>query len=390
MQSRQTTYVLLALLFGLCTGVLLNVCTLPESSVRLFLVDAILEPTGRVFVASLKMLVVPLVFTSLVCGVVGLEGVHKLGRMGLKTLVLYLLTTALGLTLAIGMAVVFQPGIGFDLPSVLSYQPRPSPSLMEVLVGMVPSNPVQAAAEGKMLQIIVFALLFGLGVLQIKAKVPVIVRFLEELNDVMMGMVSMLLRLAPVGVYALIAQVFADKGVQAFAPLLRYFLLVLFVLAIHAVTVYPMLLKLAGLDPWAFLRKAKSVAFFALSTASSSATIPVTLQTLDKSFGVPRSIASFTIPLGATINMDGTAIMQGVATLFIAQTYQISLGFTEYLTVIFTATLASVGAAGVPGVGLVTLAMVLRQVGLPVEGIAMILGVDRALDMVRTAVNVAG
>jgi Na+/H+-dicarboxylate symporter len=246
-------------------------------------------------------------------------------------------------------------------------------------------------ADGNMLQIIVFAGLFGLALTLAGEPGRRFQRFLEDANAVILRMVMMLMVIAPYGVFCLITRVFADQGFDAIVPLARYFFVVLGVLVLHAFVTYPVLLTtLAGLNPLAFLRKMRDPIALAFSTASSNATLPVTLRTVEKRMGVHNSIASFTVPLGATINMDGTAIMQGVATGFIAQAYGIDLAFTDYLLVVLTATLASVGTAGVPGVGLIMLAMVLRQVNLPVEGIGLIIGVDRLLDMTRTAVNVSG
>ncbi|WKE67457.1 dicarboxylate/amino acid:cation symporter [Gallaecimonas kandeliae] len=346
---------------------------------------------GKLFVASLKMLVVPLVFVSLVCGTCSLSDPTKLGRLGVKAIGLYLITTALAITLAITLAVLVKPGIGLELHSDASFKASAAPSLADVITNLVPSNPIQAMAQGNMLQIIVFAVLFGVAIALSGKAGERIAKVFEDFNEVIMKLVTILMNLAPYGVFCLMAKLFADKGLDTLGSLGKYFFLVLGVLAIHAFISYPVLLKLlARLSPLMFLRKMRDTALFAFSTASSNATLPVTLETVTKKLGVNNSIASFTVPLGATINMDGTAIMQGVATVFIAQVYGIDLSLTDYLMVILTATLASVGTAGVPGVGLIMLAMVLNQVHLPVEGIGLIMGVDRLLDMTRTAVNVTG
>jgi Na+/H+-dicarboxylate symporter len=246
-------------------------------------------------------------------------------------------------------------------------------------------------AEGNMLQIIVFSVLFGLSLTLSGAPGKNVLRIFQDLNDVVLRLVNLLMILAPYGVFCLIASVFARQGIDAIAPLARYFLVVLGVLALHALLVYPAVLRLlAGLSPLTFYRKMRDPLVLAFSTASSNATLPVTLENVEHRLGADNSVASFTIPLGATINMDGTAIMQGVAAGFIAQAYGIDIGLGGYLTIVLTATLASIGTAGVPGVGIIMLAMVLRQVHLPVEGIGLIIGVDRLLDMVRTAVNITG
>lgn len=362
-----------------------------ELSLQNFLVDGVLEVIGQIFMASLRMLVVPLVFVSLVCGVCSLQDTTKLGRIGSKAIGLYLITTAIAISLAIFVAILVGPGEGVNMPTTSSFSGREAPSLAQVIIQMFPTNPFEAFAQGKMLQIIIFALLFGIAIaLSGKAGERVSSLF-EDLSEVIMRLVAILMNLAPYGVFALLATLFTTVSLETFGNLVKYFFVVLFVLICHAVITYPTILKLmTGLNPITFLKKMRDAAIFAFSTASSNATIPVTLETATKKMGVKNSIASFTVPLGATINMDGTAIMQGVATVFIAQVFSQDLTLADYVTVILTATLASIGTAGVPGVGLIMLAMVLEQVGLPVEGIALIIGVDRLLDMTRTAVNVTG
>jgi Na+/H+-dicarboxylate symporter len=290
------------------------------------------------------------------------------------------------------MGTLFQPGKGMEgLVAEATFEAPPSPSLKDVLINIFPTNPVEAMAAGNMLQIIVFALLMGYAVSRSGEPGRRIASFFSDLNDVIMRMVGVLMAFAPYGVFALLAKLFAQLGVEAIVQLGKYFLVVLATLLLHALGVYSLLLKLlSGLNPVELMKKMRPAMVFAFSTASSAATIPVTLATMEKRLGVDNKVAAFTVPLGATINMDGTAIMQGVATVFFAQMYGIDIGLSGYLMVILTATLASVGTAGVPGVGLIMLAMVLQQVGLPLEGIGIILGVDRLLDMVRTAVNITG
>ncbi|MBW2716186.1 MAG: dicarboxylate/amino acid:cation symporter [Deltaproteobacteria bacterium] len=375
---------------GLGIGLLLNQIGV-SGWIETFVVDGILHVGGSIFLASLKLLVVPLVFVSLVCGTAALDDVAKLGRVGAKTMGLYLMTTAAAVSLALIAATIVQPGAGFELTSDASFDAQQSPSLADVFINLFPSNPVRAMADGNMLQIIVFAGLFGLALTLSGEPGKRLLKFFSDLNSVIMQLVMLLMIAAPYGVFCLIAKVFALQGFAAMAPLLKYFLLVLGVLVLHAMVTYSSLLRLlAGLNPITFFRNMRDPIALAFSTASSNATLPVTLETVEHKMGVKNSIASFTIPLGATVNMDGTAIMQGVATGFIAQAYGIDLSPMDYLMVVVTATLASIGTAGVPGVGLIMLAMVLRQVNLPVEGIGLILGVDRLLDMVRTAVNVSG
>lgn len=346
---------------------------------------------GQIFVASLKVLVVPLVFVSLVCGTCQLQGQSSLGWLSLKTIMLYLLTTAIAISIAIMAAELLEPGMGISMTSSVAFEaPTPQP-LSQVLINIFPDNPVKAMADGNMLQVIVFAILIGLAISHSGVYGERLSQQFQDWNEIMMTLVTILMKLAPYGVFCLLFSLFAKQGIGVIGDLALYMVTVLLVLAIHTLAVYPVLLKMfSGLPPVMFLRKMRNTQIFAFSTASSSATIPVTLRAVEQRLGVNNRIASFTVPLGATINMDGTAIMQGVATVFIAQAFGLELGLTDYLLVVATATLASVGTAGVPGVGLVTLAMVLQQVGLPVEGIALIIGVDRILDMVRTAVNVTG
>jgi Na+/H+-dicarboxylate symporter len=393
-----TNRILIAMAAGILLGSLISLVShsaaAPEylrTLLNEYLVGGLFDVIGRIFVASLKLLVVPLVFVSLICGSSSLGTSSRMGPIAGKTLFFYLITTALAVTAALTFAVLIGPGNGVVLAAEAVYQPAEPPLLTDVLVNIFPSNPVQAMAEGKMLQIIVFALLFGFAISRAGEPGRRIASFFRDMEAVVMKMVEILMSLAPYGVFALLAKLFATLGIGAILDLAAYFFTVLSVLLFHALVVYSLLLKgLTGLSPAILLSKMRPVWAFAFSTASSGATIPVTLRTVERRMGVHNSVAGFTVPLGATINMDGTAIMQGVATVFIAEVYGVDLSMAGYLTIILTATLASVGTAAVPGVGLITLAMVLTQVGLPVEGIALIIGVDRLLDMVRTAVNVTG
>lgn len=394
-----TARILTAMLAGLVVGILLHFSMRgmgADSALSLFIANYItgglFDVVGKVFIASLKVLVVPMVFVSLVCGSSGLGADNsRMGAIAGKTLGLYLFTTAIAISLALTAAMIIQPGDGIELTTDSNYVAKEAPPLKQVLINIFPSNPVQAMADGNMLQIIVFALLFGIAVSKAGAPGMRIKSFFDDLNDVIMSMVDILMKLAPYGVFCLLAALFAEIGVDILGTLAWYFMTVAGVLIIHAAFVYGSLVSvLARLNPIMFLKKMRPVQLFAFSTASSNATMPVTLNTVENRLGVNNSVASFTVPLGATINMDGTAIMQGVATAFIAQAYGIDIGLSGYLAVIATATLASIGTAGVPGVGLIMLAMVLQQVNLPVEGIALIIGVDRLLDMLRTAVNVTG
>lgn len=387
-----TTRILLGMGSGFVLGSLAHALNLdPESYLNQLLFDGVLDVGGQLFIASLQLMVVPLVLVSLVCGVSNLSSGAALGRLGGKTLVLYLLTTAAAISLALLVALVVQPGSGVEHSTDADFEPAEAPGVKQVVLDLFPTNPVAAMAEGEMLQIIVFALLFGLAIARAGNAGRRIKNFFEDLNTVVMRLVSLLIELAPYGVFCLMASLFASVGWDEITTLAAYFFTVVGVLLLHGAVVYPLFLSVLGrVSPLLFFRKMRATMMVAFSTSSSGATLPVTLNTVRARLGVRNEVGAFTVPLGATINMDGTAIMQGVATVFIAQYYGVDLELSQYLMVILTATLASVGTAGVPGVGLIMLAMVLQQVNLPVEGIMLIIGVDRLLDMMRTAVNVSG
>lgn len=382
--------IFIAMILGAIVGLILNFAGSPEWS-QIWLVDGVFKVIGQIFINLLKMLVVPLVFISLVCGSSSLSDPKMLGRVGGKTIMLYLLTTAIAVTLALGSAVIFEPGIGAEPVDVVEAQIAEATPFTQILIDMVPTNPVAAMADGQMLPIIFFAVLLGISITLSKDIGVRVADWFNDMNDIIMKMVTLVMRFAPYGVFALIAILAATSNAADFMALGKYVGLVFVVLMIHGLIVYPTILWVFGrLSPVIFLSKLKAAMLFAFTTASSNATIPVTLETVEKKIGVNNKIASFTVPLGATINMDGTAIMQGVATGFIAQFYGIDLSVSQYLMVIVMVILASIGTAGVPSVGLVILAGVLSQVGLPAEGIALILGVDRLLDMTRTVVNITG
>ncbi len=389
-----TGRIFIALIAGALTGIVLNLLSDTRFSdpIQQWLVGGLLDITGRMFISAVKMLVVPLVLTSLICGAAGINDLKKLGRVGGKTLLLYLATTAIAVSIALAVSSGINPGRGFSLAgSTAQMNQPPAASLAHTIYSIIPDNPFTAFAEGHMLQIIFFALMFGFSMAALGREAAAVRTVIEGLNAVVMKMILIIMQAAPVGVFALVAHVFAKEGFAAFIPLMQYVLCVAAALVIHCVCTYGLALKLfTHLSLLRFIKKFNPALFVAFSTASSNATLPITMETAEQELGVSNKIASFTLPLGATINMDGTAIMQGAAVVFIAQAYGIDLTVAALLTVVLTATLASIGTAGVPGVGLITLALVLTQAGLPVEGIALIMGIDRILDMLRTAVNVAG
>lgn len=387
-----TTKIFIALFLGAITGIILYY--IPNGYVRdTVLIEGIFYVVGQGFLRLMQMLVVPLVFCSLICGSSAMGDTKTMGKVGVKTLIFYLCTTAIAVAVAISIGLLFKPGLGLDTASIQTQEVTiaESTSFTDTLLNIIPKNPIQGLAEGNMLQIILFALIIGIILAKLGEKAEIVSNFFAQFNDIMMEMTNMVMALAPIGVYCLISRTFAGIGFEGFKPMAKYMLCVLGSLGIHCFVVYSgMLLIFTRLNPYKFIRKYLPVMSFAFSTATSNATIPMAIETLEEKIGVSKKISSFTIPLGATINMDGTAIMQGVAVCFAAQAFGIPLTFADYATVVATATLASIGTAGVPGVGLVTLSMVFASVGLPVEGIALIMGIDRILDMARTAVNITG
>ena len=390
-----TTKIFISLIVGAIFGMVLHYAV-PAGHIKdNILIEGILYIVGQGFIRLMKMLVVPLVFCSIVCGSMSIGDTKKLGTVGVRTLAFYLATTALAICVALGMGNLLDPGVGLDMSAISAnateVQTMESTSMAQTLLNIIPDNPIGALANGNMLQIIVFALIVGVILAKLGEKTETVANFFSQFNDIMMEMTMMVMSLAPIGVFCLISRTFAGIGFSAFLPLAKYMLGVLLALCVQCFIVYLGLLKIfTGLNPIKFIKNFFPVMAFAFSTATSNATIPMSIDTLAKKMGVSKRISSFTVPLGATINMDGTAIMQGVAVVFAAQAFGILLTPADYVTVIGTATLASIGTAGVPSVGLVTLTMVFNSVGLPVEAIGLIMGIDRILDMARTAVNITG
>lgn len=386
-----TSKILLGLLLGFIVGLVLK--QLPGGYIKdTLILGGIFKVVGSGFTSAIKMMVVPLVFVSLICGSASMGDVKKLGRIGGKTMLFYLSTTALAIVLSLVLGSLLKPGMGLDMSSMVSGEVSigESKSIVEIILSIIPSNPIQALANGDMLQVIFFALLIGIAINVVGEEAEPIKILFESGNEICMKMVNIIMLFAPYGVFALVADTFATVGTDAIFALLKYVAVVLFALLIHVSIVYGGLFKLftkQKIKP--FLKKFTQVAAVTFSTASSNASVPVSLEIMEE-LGVGKSTRSFTIPMGATINMDGTAIMQGVAALFIAQIYGIDLGMSEMMTIVLTATLASIGTAGVPGVGMIMLSMVLQSVGLPLEGIGLIMGVERIIDMFRTTVNVMG
>jgi Na+/H+-dicarboxylate symporter len=387
-----TSKILISLIGGIIVGLLLY----PLKDIPFvadYIIGFFLKLGGSVFIKAIKMLVVPLVFISLTVGSSAMGDTRKLGRIGIKTLSFYLFTTAIAISIALVLANIVNPGSGLVIEnlaksSTAASQPKP---FVDVLIDIIPTNPISAMANGNMLQIIAFALLTGAGLTILGDRVNKVKELFDQANDLVLEMVNLVMKIAPIGVFCLIAMTFSSLGYKAMLPLLKYIMTTLAALLIHVLITYQgLLLAIVKMNPIVFIKKFLPAISVAFSTSSSGATIPVTLETIQEEFGVSKSTSSFTVPLGASINMDGTAIMQGVAVVFIASVYGVNLSMGDYVTVILTATLASIGTAGVPGAGAIMLSMVLAQVGLPIEGIALIMGVDRIIDMNRTAVNITG
>jgi Na+/H+-dicarboxylate symporter len=389
--ARQTKWILLALVAGAATGFVINLFKADLPWLDTVLVDVVFKLLGDVFRNGLMLMVVPLVFFSLTGGVASLRNLGELGRVGGHTLALYVLTTIAAVSMAVGFALLFQPGADVDQVTTAFTPPAPPPPLLDQLIAMVPTNPVQALATMNMLQIIVFSTLLGAAILMAGEPGQRVKAMVDDIGAVVMKLVTIVMLFAPIGVFALLARAIADLGFDQILKLIQYFVLVIAVLLIQLLVVFPLMLSvIGGLDPRPWLRKMREVWLYAFSTSSSNATLPVTMRVVEQRLGVSERVASFTIPLGATVNMNGTAIMQGIACVFIAQLYGIDLTTEQLVTVVGMATVAAIGAAGVPSAGIVMLAAVLTQVGLPVDGIALILAVDRLLDMTRTVVNVSG
>lgn len=384
-----TKKILIALVLGVIVGIGLSFA--PEN-VFSFLDTYLLNPVGKIFLNLIMMIVVPIVFVSIVLGTAGLGEPAKLGRIGVQTITFYLVTTAIALVIGLAVAFILQPGKEgmFDV-NTANFEPNAAPPIMETIINIIPSNPIEAMTGGDMLQIIAFAIFVGIALAILGDKTAGITKLFDQANEVLIFIVNLVMKAAPYGAFALIASAVGDSGLGALGSMGMYMIAVILALFIHALVTYSVAIRgLGKASPIKFYKgffPAMSVAF---STSSSNATLPISMKAAQENLGVKKSISSFVQPLGATINMDGTGIMQAVAAVFIANVYDVHLGVSAILMIILTATLASIGTAGVPGVGLIMLAMVLKQVGLPVEGIALIIGVDRLLDMLRTSVNITG
>lgn len=382
-------HILIALALGVVVGLIVNLAfpsTFPTLDTYLF------KPLGTIFLNLMRMLVVPVVFFSIILGTVGIGDPKKLGTIGVKAITFFLTTTAIAIIIAITLALILKPGAGGGFEDVKAeYEPAEAPPIVDTLLGIIPTNPIEAMASGEMLQIIFFAIFIGIGLIILGDKVKLVTDFVKQADKLMMLLINIVMRFAPFGAFGLIASAIGSQGLNAIKSMGIYMIVIIIALVLHFFVTYGGALAIfAKKNPIWFFKGFAPAMLVAFSTASSTSTLPISMKAAQENLKVPEQISGFVQSLGATINMDGTAIMQGVATVFIAQVFGVHLGINEIIIVVLTAVLASIGTATVPGAGLIMLAMVLESVGLPVEGIALILGVDRLLDMLRTAVNISG
>ncbi len=386
-----TKQVLFSMLFGILFGLILNIFFFSNEIIQNLLIQNIFSTVATIFIVLLKLIVLPLIFVSLISGIVSINDVSALGRIGIKTISLYLFTTII----AISLALLASTLIGYDQQNLnlgaTTLLETTIPKSESFVLTLFPQNFFASLADGNVIHVLVFAIFIGIAASMVKNEIKVYIDLINDLNKILNKLVLLIIKLTPAAVFCLLAKTFATQGIEVFIPLLKYFFIVIIVLLMHFLVTYSFLLHLfASLDLKTFYTKIKSILIFTFSTASSNASIPFTMNTVMNKFGVQKSVASFSIPLGATINMDGTAIMQGCATYFLATFYGIDLSLNDYVTIIVTATLASIGTAGIPSAGILMLSIILTEIGIPLEGITLLLGVDRLLDMIRTSVNVSG
>ena len=352
-----------------------------------------IAPIGTMFINLIKMMIVPVVFTSLIVGMTSIGDTKKLGRIGVKTVAIYLVTTAIAILIGFAVAGFIHPGLGMSLPTdAAEVKVKEAPSIMQVLVAMIPANPIASMAKADILPTIVFSLFIGVGIIQVGGqRAQTIINFFDACAEVCYKVIAMIMAFSPIGVFCLLLPVVAANGPSVLLPLLAVIACMAIGCVIHAVGVYSMLARVwGGHTPLAFFKGMSEAMLIAFSTCSSAGTLPVNMKNTQEKLGVSREVTSFVLPLGATINMDGTAVYMGICSLFIANVFGINLDFGQMAMIVLTGTLASIGTAGVPGAGLIMLAMVLQSVGLPLEGLALVAGIDRILDMFRTCLNITG
>ena len=386
-----TKKVLFSMVTGIVVGLLINNFFIPNQLIESILINQVFHTISSIFLILLKMIVLPLIFVSIISGIISINDVNTLGRLGIKTLTLYIFTTMIAITLALFISSFVNYNIEVidavnNTKQVLAAEPSSN-----FILSIFPQNFFAALVDGNVIQVLSFAIFIGISASYIKNEIPEFVSLIDNLNKIFNKMVLIIISFTPIAVFALLAKTFSMEGLDVFIPLMKYFSIVVLVLLLHFTFTYSLLLKVfSNLDIGTFYAKLKSLIIFTFSTSSSNASIPFTLDIVTNKYGVNKSLASFSVPLGATINMDGTAIMQGCATYFLAAYYGIELELVDFIVIILTATVASIGTAGIPSAGIIMLSLILTELGIPLEGITLLLGVDRLLDMMRTSVNVSG
>ena len=381
-----TKKIIVAMILGIITGVFLNIFSY-DTSLSDFIVKNIFNVVSDLFISALKLVIIPLIFFSIVCGIISLSDDTSLSRLGIKTLSLYLFTTII----AISLGLLFSSLINYEPILLSNLETNVAIDNIKTESNIFPTNIFESLSNGNIIHLLIFSVLIGIAASKVKDNAKTFINYFHEFNTVINELVKIIISFTPIAVYCILSKTFATQGLETLTPLIGYFLTVAFVLLIHFFITFSLLLKtFTNLNPKKFFINIKEVIVFTFSTSSSSASIPFTLKAATEKCGINKSISSFTIPLGATINMDGTAIMQGCATFFLASLYGIDLGMSEILTIVVTATIASIGTAGIPSAGIIMLTVIFTQIGIPLEGITLLLGVDRLLDMMRTSINVSG
>jgi len=381
-----TKKIIVSMILGILIGVTFNLTSLIESSSGTYVIN-LLDLVSYLFLSSLKLIIVPLIFFSIVCGIVSLSDDVSISRLGIKTLLLYTITTVIAISLGLlfSSLINYEPIEMKNLDSVINIEN------IETSGNIFPNNIFKSLSDGNIIHLLIFAVLIGISAARVKNRIKTFIQYFYDFNDVINELVKLIISFTPIAVFCILAKTFSTQGIETIMSLAGYFFTVVFVLLFHFLFTFSILIKLfTTLNPVKFFQNLKDVVIFTFSTSSSSASIPFTLKAAEEKYGIDKSISTFTVPLGATINMDGTAIMQGCATFFLASLYGIDLGINEIITIVITATIASIGTAGIPSAGIIMLTVIFTQIGIPLEGITLLLGVDRLLDMMRTSVNVSG
>ena len=381
-----TKKIIVSMILGILVGITFNLTSLIESSIGTYITN-LLDLVSYLFLSSLKLIIVPLIFFSIVCGIVSLSDDVSISRLGIKTLLLYTITTVI----AISLGLLFSSFINYEPIEMENLNSAINIENIETDGNIFPNNIFKSLSDGNIIHLLIFAVLMGISAARIKNRIRTFIQYFYDFNDVINELVKLIISFTPIAVFCILAKTFSTQGIETIMSLGGYFFTVVFVLIFHFLFTFSILIKLfTALNPVKFFHNLKDVVVFTFSTSSSSASIPFTLKAAEEKYGIDKSISTFTVPLGATINMDGTAIMQGCATFFLASLYGIDLGVNEIITIVITATIASIGTAGIPSAGIIMLTVIFTQIGIPLEGITLLLGVDRLLDMMRTSVNVSG